>query len=147
MTDLTDRERETLEAISGLAQGNPFGPERLTWERQVLGDAFTPFDVVWHARGEERNPNVPGIQARAEELAASLRERFAGAKPGREDLGLYRDLVLYVLYGRYQQSFFELIEEARSGRPGEKTGRVPFYRDFLADFGQFLDLPRVRWEE
>jgi transcriptional regulator with AAA-type ATPase domain len=146
-TLLTDRERETLEAISGLALGNPFGPERLKWERQVLGDAFTPFDVVWHARGEARNPNVPAIQARAEELAAALRERFAEERPGREDLGLYRDLVLYLLYGRYQQRFFELIEAAKSEIPGGKTGRVPFYRDFRADFERFLDLPRVRWEE
>lgn len=143
-TLLTDRERETLEAISGLAHGNPFGPERLRWERQVLGDAFTSFDVVWHARGEERNPNVPGIQARAEELAAALRERFSGERPGREDLALYRDLVLYLLYGRYEQRFYELIEAAKVG---EKAGRVPFYRDFLADFERFLDLPRVRWEE
>ncbi|MES1245254.1 MAG: sigma 54-interacting transcriptional regulator [Acidobacteriota bacterium] len=146
-TLLTDRERETLEAISGLAQGNPFGPERLRLERQVLGDAFNSFDVVWHARGEERNPNVPAIQARAEELAAALRERFAGGRPvreNREELALYSDLVLYLLYGRNQQRFYELIEETRSG---EKDGRVPFYRDFLADFERFLALPRVLWEE
>lgn len=143
-TLLTDRERETLEAISRLGHGNPFGPERLKWERQVLGDAFTSFDVVWHARGEERNPNVPGIQARAEELAASLKERFSCERPGRDDLALYRDLILYLLYGRYQQRFYELIEAAKAG---EKKGRVPFYRDFLADFEQYLVLPRVRWEE
>jgi DNA-binding NtrC family response regulator len=143
-TLLSDREREMMEAISGLGHGNPFGPERLRWERQVLGGAFTSFDVVWHARGEERNPNVPGIQTRAEELAASLRERLSGERPFREDLALYRDLVLYLLYGRYQQRFYELIEEAKAG---EKRGRIPFYRDFLADFEHFLDLPRVRWEE
>ena len=143
-TLLTDRERETLEAISGLAHGNPFGPERLRWERQVLGSAFTPFGVVWHARGEERNPNVPGIQARAEELAAALRERLSRERPGREDLALYRDLVLYLLYGRYQQRFYELIEAVKVG---EKAGRVLFYRDFLADFERFLALPRVRWEK
>jgi hypothetical protein len=143
-TLLTDRERETLEAISGLALGNPFGPERLKWERQVLGDAFTPFDVVWHARGEARNPNVPRIQERAEELAAAMRERLSGERPGREDLGLYRDLVLYLLYGRYQEPLYGLIEEAKAG---ERPGRVPFYRGFRADFEHFLDLPRVRWEE
>jgi transcriptional regulator with AAA-type ATPase domain len=141
---LSDRERELAGGISELAHANPFGPERLARERQVLGSEFVPFDVVWHARGDERNPNVPRIAVLAEEMAAALRNRLAGARPSREDLGLYRDLVFYVLYERYREPFFEVLQAAKAG---ERRGTVPFYRDFLADLGHFLDLPRARWEE
>jgi len=133
-TKLSDRERTLLEAISRLAYGNPFGTERLTWERQALGDEFTPFDVVWHARGDEVNPNLLRIAPKAEELAISLKERLAGKRAGREELGLYRDLVSYVLYGRYQERFFFLIVDPKAG---ERRAAFNFYRDFAEDIAWF----------
>jgi transcriptional regulator with AAA-type ATPase domain len=133
-TKLSDRERTLAEAISRLAYGNPFGTERLTWERQALGDEFTPFDVVWHARGDAVNPNLLRIAPKAEELAISLRERLAGKRPGREELGLYHDLVSYVLYGRYQERFFALILDPKAG---ERRAAFNFYRDFAEDLAWF----------
>ncbi|MFL6201661.1 MAG: sigma 54-interacting transcriptional regulator [Thermoanaerobaculia bacterium] len=141
---LSDRERALAEAISRLAYGNPFGTERLTWERQALGDEFTPFDVVWHSRGDAVNPNLLRIAPRAEELATALRQRLAGARASREELGLYRDLVSYVLYGRYQERFFKAILEPKTG---ERRAAFGFYRDFAEDYGWFLDLPGPRREE
>jgi DNA-binding NtrC family response regulator len=141
---LAGREREVVEAISGLVYCNPFTPERLTLERQALGDAFTPFDVVWHAQIDPArdNPNVPKILEQSRELAETLRERLALAKPravAGEELELYRDLVLYLLYGRYQPRLLEAIDAQAGGRAS-----FGFYRDFLADLGHFLDLPAFR---
>ncbi|HEX6862015.1 MAG TPA: sigma 54-interacting transcriptional regulator [Thermoanaerobaculia bacterium] len=133
-TKLSDRERTLAEAISRLAYGNPFGTERLTWERQALGDEFTPFDVVWHARGDAVNPNLLRIAPKAEELAISLKERLAGKRASREELGLYRDLVSYVLYGRYQERFFSLILDPKAG---ERRAAFSFYRDFAEDLAWF----------
>src|SRR5262249_24765952 len=77
---LAGRERERVEAIARLAYCNPFTPARLTLERQALGDAFTPFDVVWHAQIDlGDNPNVPGLTETARELAEALRDRLAAA--------------------------------------------------------------------
>jgi hypothetical protein len=133
---LSDRERTLAEAISRLAYGNPFGTERLTWERQALGDEFTPFDVVWHARGDAVNPNLLRIAPRAEELAISLKERLAGKRASKEELGLYRDLVSYVLYGRYQERFFSLILDPKAG---ERRAAFSFYRDFAEDIAWFTN--------
>ncbi|MFP5284960.1 MAG: sigma 54-interacting transcriptional regulator [Thermoanaerobaculia bacterium] len=133
---LSDRERTLAEAISRLAYGNPFGPERLTWERQALGDEFTPFDVVWHSRGDATNPNLLRIAPKAEELAVSLRERLAGKRASREELALYRDLVSYVLYGRYQERFFAAIQDPKVG---ERRSAFGFYKDFAADLSWFTD--------
>ncbi|HYN21103.1 MAG TPA: sigma 54-interacting transcriptional regulator [Thermoanaerobaculia bacterium] len=144
---LSDREQDLLEAVSRLAYGNPFGPERIEWERQALGDEFVASDLVWHSRADSTNPNVPRIAARAEELAGVLRERFAGARPAREQrelLGLYFDLVLYVLYGRYQARLFAVISDPIAG---ERRAAFSFYRDFAEDLGWFLDIPPLRREE
>src|SRR5882724_1003069 len=139
---LTGRERERVEAIARLAYCNPFTPERLSLERQALGDAFTPYDVVWHAQIDPGdNPNVPGLTEAAGELAEALRERLAAPRPpvvDRVELELYRDLVLYLVYSRYQDRFFAALRTQESGGGQASFG---FYRDFEADLGHFLDLP------
>jgi hypothetical protein len=141
---LSGREREVVEAISRLAYCNPFTPERLTLERQALGNAFIPFDVVWHAQVDPArdNPNVPGILERARELAEGLRARLAGPLPpvvSAAELELYRDLVLYLLYSRCQDPLLEAIDAQVGGRAS-----FGFYRGFAADLGYFLDLPAFR---
>jgi DNA-binding NtrC family response regulator len=138
---LSDREREFLDAVSRLTYCNPFGPERLTLEQKALGDDFTPFDVVWHsgADAEGGNPNVARIAARAEELALSLRGRLTSRSP-REASALYRDLVMYLLYGRYQDRFLAAIRDSKAG---ERRAAFAFYRDFLGDFNRLMALPGV----
>ncbi|HYH46641.1 MAG TPA: sigma-54 factor interaction domain-containing protein [Thermoanaerobaculia bacterium] len=144
---LTDAERDTVEAISRLAFCNPFTPERPRLERQVLGEAFQPSDAVWHAQTEATgaNPNVPAIAARAGELAGALRERLESARsavsPGEERL--YRDLVLYLLYSRYQDHFFRGFNRGETGGGSARAG-FGFYGDFAADLAHYLDLPALR---
>ncbi len=146
---LKEAEREVVEAISRLVYCNPFTPERLTLERQALGEAFTPFDVVWHAQVDPSrdNPNVPRIRARAEELASILRSRLTPSSgvtdpapdPADLELDLYRDLVLYLLYSRNEDRFLAAIEAQAGGHPS-----FGFYRDFVADLDYFLALPKLR---
>ncbi len=146
MNVLSDQEREVVEAISRLAFCNPFTPERIHLERRVLGEAFAPFDVVWHAQTDAAgvNPNVPGIAAKALELAEGMRARLTARKAPaatREELELYRDLVFYLLYSRYELSLFEGIY----GRDGETRPAVfGFYRGFLADLEHAFDPPACR---
>ena len=137
MTSLvSDREREFLDAVSRLTYCNPFGPERVELEQKALGDDFTPFDVVWHvgSDAEGGNPNVERIAARAEELALSLRGRLTSRAP-RELTSLYRDLVMYLLYGRYQARFFAAIRDQKAG---ERRAAFGFYREFLDDFERLM---------
>jgi DNA-binding NtrC family response regulator len=155
----SEREREVVTAISRLTFCNPFTPERVTLERQVLGEAFTPGDMVWHAQAAQAeaagsNPNVPKIAARAAELAEGLRSRLAGPRPAAAtaaELALYRDLVLYLLYTRYQDRLYGSIHASSPTSPlpaaaGGEGGRASFayYRDFAADFVLHLDLPALR---
>ena len=143
---LSEAERATVEAISRLAFCNPFTPERLHLERQVLGAEFQPVDPVWHAQLDVTGPgpNVARIAARALELAEALRERLNASQGGARAVSaaekqLYRDLVLYLLYGRYETRFFAGFQRGTAGTAG-----FGFYRDFAADLAAYLDLPALR---
>ena len=145
MSFMSDRERGVVEAVSALAAGNPFLPERVENERRALGSAFTPLTAVWHegADLEAANPNVDALLALAEQLAPELRGRLAsGARGTRRELEAYQGLVWYLLYYRYLAVFDALLQRARDG--DSTTTRVAGYRSYRADATHFLEIPGVR---
>jgi transcriptional regulator with AAA-type ATPase domain len=137
MALLTDADRDFVTAVSHLAYGNPFVPERIEWERRALGADHVPVDVVWHARAElfGQNPNETRIAERAAALAEALRERLAGrTRATAAELELYQDLVAYVLYYRYQARLYGAIV----GEGGRRRPEFSFYADFAADCDHFF---------
>ena len=102
-TFTTAQERRLLGSLSELARCNPFLPERIARERQVLGGTFEEVSLVWSKRLDRENPNVVKIAERAESLAMRLRARLTeGVEPPREDAQLYQELVFYLLYDRFE---------------------------------------------
>jgi transcriptional regulator with AAA-type ATPase domain len=143
MALLTDADRDFAVAVSHLAYGNPFMPERIEWERRALGDEHVPFDAVWHASAEAagQNPNEMRIAERSAALAEVLRERLAGkARATTGELELYQDLVAYVLYYRYQERLYDAIV----GEGGRRRPDFSFYQDFAADCERFFAGGRPR---
>jgi transcriptional regulator with AAA-type ATPase domain len=138
---LTAAERDFATAISHLVYVNPFLPERIEWERRALGAEHVSFDRVWHARDDVsgENPNELRIAERSAALAEGLRERLkGGARPRSEELDLYQDVVLYLLYYRYQARFFHAITT-----PGRRRD-FSFYTEFAGDCERFLAPGRLR---
>jgi transcriptional regulator with AAA-type ATPase domain len=134
MVFLNDGERDFAGAVSALAYVNPFLPERIEWERRALGGEHVPFDAVWHARDDTagENPNEARIGERTAALAEALRERLAGgARATAREVEVYRDLVSYLLYYKYQARLLAAITAA--GRPD-----FAFYAGFAADCARFL---------
>ena len=141
---LSDRERHTAAALADLTLVNPFVPERVAAERRALGGRFIEHQPVWHVRsqvGEAANPNLPRLSEMAQELAETLRSRLIRAErvAGR-DAQIYRDLVLYALYRRYQE---ELHRPMRSGETGAASRTFPTYRRFAADLDRFFAPPSL----
>src|SRR2546426_4503464 len=103
MAFLAGSDRTLAEAISRLAYCNPFLPERIECERQALGDAFVPGGTLWHATGNpEPPPNVFWLRESAGALSERLAAKVAeGAKPSAEDLQLYEDGVMDLIFARY----------------------------------------------
>src|SRR5688572_4763452 len=102
---LTRADRELAHAISRLAYSNPFLPERIEGERAALGADFVPGGTLWHDSGETTpTPNLQQLQARTEALVERLAARLDdGVNPTAEDLALYEDAVVYLLFSRYAE--------------------------------------------
>lgn len=143
MAFLSANQRPLLEAVSRLAYANPFLPERVASERAVLGAEFQEGAPVWSQQvddPEARRVNELRIEARLEPLAEQLRSRLSAGEEARaQDLTLYEDAVLYLLYQRYYRSFLE----ADSTQAG--AARWRFYSSFLADWRRFFHIEGVRF--
>src|SRR5437867_9254461 len=118
MTFMTGDERAFASAIARLAHANPFLPERVEYERIALGSEFVPAGPVWSVRADRavQNPNVRLLGERTAALVERLRERLAaGAAPADADRLLYEDLVLYLLYWRYENDLLGLVLKPDDG--------------------------------
>ncbi|HET8577681.1 MAG TPA: sigma-54 factor interaction domain-containing protein, partial [Methylomirabilota bacterium] len=140
MNLIRDDERGFASAVSRLAHCNPFLPERVDLERQALGAQFVPLGGTWHARGEsELRPNLSRLQERSEAFVPAVRERLvAGGRFAPQELSIYADGAVYLLFERYEHDFLQLIIGAHPARP-----RVAFYHRFRRDFDSLLALPGI----
>ena len=119
MALFADAERRYAEALVGLGYCNPFLPERMAYEREILGEAFVGTDGAWHKHleVEEVRPNIELLTQRAKALADGARERLAaGKQPSDAEQGLYEDTALYYLFNKYTQPFFEQVIDAEQGK-------------------------------
>src|SRR5207249_8485296 len=103
---LSPHEREFLRIVSKLAYCNPFLPERVALEREALGTEFVEGEPVWSLPVEEPErprANAWNLVARVEKLCDALQRKLrAGVRArGEEDLRLYEDGVLHLLFHRY----------------------------------------------
>jgi DNA-binding NtrC family response regulator len=88
--------------------------------------------TLWDSPDEpERSPNVRKLRERTDAVARQVTGRLAkGVRPTSEEAGLYEDLVLFLLFARYEDEFYALIRSAASP--------VAFYRTFARDLQQLL---------
>jgi DNA-binding NtrC family response regulator len=139
MAFLTPSQRSLLQAASQLNYCNPFLPERVEFERAALGAEFQEGEPVWSQQvddPERPRVNVWRVAERLEPVVDQLRARLGEGVDAREqDLVLYEDAVLHVLYQRYYHSFFEAKKH--------DMARWRFYNNFLADWQRFLQIDGV----
>jgi hypothetical protein len=143
MALLSNQQLAFLRAVSHLAYANPFLPERVEWERAALGTEFMEGEPVWSQQVKDpQRPraNVWKIAERLAPVQSHLRDRLNTGTPATpEELALYEDGVLYLLYQRYYPRFFEAGSSA-AGKPD--PGRWRFYNEFLADWNHFFPADR-----
>ncbi|MBM4382304.1 MAG: sigma-54-dependent Fis family transcriptional regulator [Deltaproteobacteria bacterium] len=134
-----DGQRRIAEALSKLTHANPFLPERIEHEREVLGGAFVPGRVVWNVDADldGMNPNLARLETTARELLATARERILGGrKPSAEEAALYEDVVLYCVYARYEREWRATLD-----RDAERPRPVAAWEAFAEDVQRDLALP------
>jgi DNA-binding NtrC family response regulator len=80
-----------------------------------------------------QNPNVARLAERAHALATRLRGQLAaGSAPGEADRALYEDVVLYLLYARYEDDFLGLALKGGGSA-------VSFWERFRTDCADLLE--------
>ncbi|MGH7215786.1 MAG: sigma 54-interacting transcriptional regulator [Nitrospiraceae bacterium] len=139
MALFSEKQHTFARALGKLARCNPFLPERIEAEREALGPEFVAAGPVWHARADRQaeHPNLRKINDRAQALAEELRARLhRGIRAVPEDVGLYEEIVLYLLYNRYEDDLYQLIAERRVA-----AGTVDFYTHFHDDLERYLTAP------
>jgi transcriptional regulator with AAA-type ATPase domain len=132
--------------VSQLSFCNPFLPQRIALERDALGASFVETDPVWHFRveTESERPNVALLASRSQECVEAFRESLLhGLSAGEQELTLYEDLVLYLLYYRYHTRLLEII--LRMSEHPQENPKVGFWGEFLSEFRHFLEVPGVRF--
>lgn len=138
---LRDSEVDFVRAVAALAECNPFLPERLDLERRALGDAYVDVGAVWHLASDyvTPNPNTAHLRERLEPLAATLRDRLIqGARSDEYGRVAYRGLVFYLLWLRYEDDLWEIIDTSEAAREGDAP-TVAWYERFEREAGELLD--------
>lgn len=144
---LTANERKSAEALAEIGYCNPFLPERLELEKKALGPEFISDDAVISKPLETDLPrvfpNILPMRRRAEALATKMRNHLLSREGVKEaDLKLYENLVLYLLFQRYDSNFdglaTEHLKKANLPKP------FPLWKDFLRDHQFYLRLPGRR---
>jgi transcriptional regulator with AAA-type ATPase domain len=146
MALLSSTERTFLQAVSKVATCNPYLPERIEYRQEALGSDFREEDPVFRMPLDKQHAphiNFLKIQERCEALVSRLRERLIeGATATEQELRLYEDATLWLLYFRYEPHFLKVVVQSLDGKLGQ--GGFGFYDDFLRDFRRGLHIPGVR---
>ena len=135
-------ERRAIESLARLADSNPFSPEFVAGEREILGPEHARAGSVWSLRSgpEAESSALARIGAVAERAARDARERLLRRRTAsRDELRLYASVVLFTLYQRYAEPLHALhLDPERARR------RVACYRSFRRDLDHFLVPDRVQ---
>jgi DNA-binding NtrC family response regulator len=127
MALFTAEQRAAAADFAALTVCNPFRPERIALERRILGARYVPVSAVWSFRSDVPvPPNVPLLEQQAQELAdTALAAWQGGAAPTTEDVRLYEDVVVYILFGRLADPFQAFLDA-----PPKPAPRFTLYDDF-----------------
>jgi transcriptional regulator with AAA-type ATPase domain len=142
---LTSAERQFATAVGRLTHCNPFLPERIEWERVALGDDFDPNLADWNARPgvDGDHANLVRLLERSSAILNRSRDRLAKRFDSLgDDLPLYQDLLLMVMYHRFRSGLDGLILQGRKKSGGIRAAEL--YRRWEAEAEHYLSFPDGR---
>jgi hypothetical protein len=145
MAFLSRAERREAQAFARIGYTNPFLPERLELERQILGDRFLSGGTVMHFPSDHKEQavfkNFGLLMNRCEALVAKMRQGVLTEKcRNEEDQRLYRESVLIVLYGKH----FSVRKLPIVRRTRDRSDELSIsWGQFKKDYDYYLKLPEL----
>jgi DNA-binding NtrC family response regulator len=122
MALFSESERPTAEALCRLLNTNPFLPDWVEGERQILGARFQEAPAVYSRQAfwaeGHLHPNVGAIGELADGLVQRAWTRLDAGGAADADWVLYEDLALYQLYGEHYDSLTEAARKVCRPREG-----------------------------
>ena len=138
-------DRNFLEALSRVAYANPFSPERIELEKAALGSEFSPEQAgVWsrHADIDAIRTNVQRLAGRGRTIIDKARTSLTkevAATP--DELLLYEDASLYLLYDQFRS---ELQEASERAFQKSSQAKIAFWPKFQEAFQHYFSIPGVQ---
>ncbi len=139
MTLLNSDELHLAQAISQLTFCNPFLPQRMEFERAVLGSDYVASDTSWNfpTTGQDERPNEKRTRDKVASFVSTLRGRMAGKlTPGVQEWRLYQDAVVHYLYYSLEGDFYRALAPGKTG-----TEFAGLYARYLEKFNDLMDVP------
>lgn len=139
MAFLNSDELPLARAISQLTFCNPFVPQRMEFERAVLGDDYVASDTSWNfpTTGQVERPNETRAREKVSAFVATLRRRMAGnAAPSLQEWRLYQDAVVHYLYYALEGDFYRTLADSKNS-----PGYAALYARYLELFHDLLEKP------
>ena len=134
MSNLFDPEDiQPIEWMTQLNYTNPFSDRHRQLVRQLLDQTRQPRPSSYADIVERRNQQSTAYRGKARPLVYKYRERLSEQKSCTPaDRKLYTDLVLFLLFFRYQEHFDQVIDAVMSGQSGDAV-TFSLFREFQAD--------------
>ncbi len=115
MSLFTEAERPLAEALGRLVNTNPFLPDWVEGEREILGSRFQDAPAVYSRQAfwaeGYLHPNVQAVGELANGLVQQAWARLDAGGAADADVPLYEDLALYQLYGEHYDSLTEAARQ------------------------------------
>ncbi len=145
MSILSSQERAFLTSVVKVSYANPFLAERIDYERETLGAEFDESHADWNLLGddpESHQINTTKITQRAYPIIAAFQAQLKkGAAATGQEIKLYEDTVLFLLFYNYAQKFKESIIDPKKGRIYDYFEEFYNYWSFFFDFPGY-NLPK-----
>jgi len=146
MAFMNEKERKYAEIIDKLVDCNPFKPERIELEKQALSLDFKVTDKVWSIKAKDysERENILLLKETVESFVEKLRLRlYEGRKATTKELEIYENLVLHVLYFRYEKEFYDTFRDQI--KTLNKNYKIQYYKQFIIDCEYFLKIDQVEF--
>lgn len=137
---LSRRDRKLAEILAKITTINPFLPERVALEHEVLGSGFDASEGIARSRPIElaNSKNLQLLKEQLQIVAEKIRDRIAEQVTGDDDeYASYMDMVKHLI-------FFG-VNELWSSPQFEPTQHAGVWQKFCVDYAYWFEIPGFRF--